>query len=339
MVDTTTLEGIAAASGTTPASALATGDFAKAKELIDIVKLRGSTLFNPPMYDGMRLPRSFYGEREWKEIHKGGYGRGWIVRDPVAQEGAGNIPAPEDREIPEGESATRLRDAGWTDWQTPYGFRFLMNPGQVQETYQNSPELDGAGNLIDVARSGFPPVIPVTGSSMSFSLLLDRQLDMRILDTKGVDALYDYYLNVGGNGYTKKEIADLGRRGTGWDLEYLFRTMNGDPWTATDQLWHARETADFGVLFPFPIIVSIGDGPRTRRIRGTLTSISFNHTMFAPGMVPIRTELDISVARLTDSWHTGGLNFEPNSESSPTDDAGGGGANGDPSSPGKSLPR
>jgi hypothetical protein len=336
MVDTSTPAGIAAASGTTT-SDFGQGDFAKARELIDITKLRGDTRFNPPMYDAMRLPR-FYGEKEWTEIHKGGFGRGWIVRDPVAQEGAGNIPAPEEREIPDGESATKLRDAGWTDWKTPYGFRFLMNPGQVQETYQTSPGLDTAGTLMDVASSGFPPVIAVTGSSMSFSLLLDRQIDMRILSTKGVDALYQYYDNIAGGAYPKQEIEALGHRGTGWDLEYLFRTMNGDPWTDTDQLWHGRETSDFGVLFPFPIIVAIGDGPRTRRIRGTVTNITFNHTMFSPGMVPIRTELDISIARLTDSWHTGGLNYEKKTDVDPTDDAGGGTADGSPSGPGKSLP-
>jgi hypothetical protein len=85
-----------------------------------------------------------------------------------------------------------------------------------------------------------------------------------------------------------------------YDLEYLFRTCNGVP---MEGLWHGKKTSDFGVFAPYPVIISLGNAKTSRRIRASITGFSIHHSMFAPGMIPIRSELQISAMRISDSYY------------------------------------
>lgn len=334
------------------------GDFDKVRALIDIDSLRSSTLFNPPMWDGQRLPRMYKAQEQegmnwWKEIHGKGFGRGWIVRDPAALEGVGNLD-PHDHykptndetgeEEPLAEGVTQDKVINISQYQLgeKYGFRFLMNPSTNQETYSSAAGVDIGGFLTDVARADAPPVVVETGVRMSVNLLLDRQMDHKMFSMKGSsDAtwLADFYEHI----IRDEDMEGLHKYGTAWDLEYLFRCVNGNPPSAP--MWHGRITSDFGILVPYPIIISIGDGPGVRRIRGSIMGATFKHTMFAPGMIPIRTNVTLSIRRHSDSWYTNEHINEENKDDSaggtPDPDTffpGGGGVVEKPPQPGSPKP-
>jgi hypothetical protein len=313
-----------------PDGGVSGGNFELAADLIDIDELRAKTLFNPPMYDGMRLVRLYESQSPttaedwWKLIHGDqGMGRGWIIRDPAALEGVGGLhekdyyEGPVDPDTGEIEplAPDTIRDPviSIDNYRggTSYGFRFLMNPGSNVETYQTAVGVDVGQFLADVATMDAPPVIQHTGVGMQVSLLLDRQMDHKMFAQYGMESRPPL---VGPEWTTRKyggrraelrreDMDGIRKYGTMWDLEYLFRCVNGNP--PNIRLWTGKQnTSDFGVLVPYPIIVSIGDGPKTRRIRGSIMSATFKHTMFAPGMVPVRTQVSLNISRHSDAWYT-----------------------------------
>ena len=54
------------------------------------------------------------------------------------------------------------------------------------------------------------------------------------------------------------------------------------------------------MLLPAIVVVSLSDYTGTRRIRARITTVSWTHKLFAPGMVPIHTEMTIELARMSD---------------------------------------
>ena len=86
--------------------------------------------------------------------------------------------------------------------------------------------------------------------------------------------------------------------------------FNGDP----QQLWHGL-SSDFGLILPMTAIVSFGDAPVSRKVRGIVQSISIDHRQFASGMVPVRTYVTISMMRIVDSYYMATGDTEPTGDS------------------------
>ena len=297
------------------------GNFEEAAKLIKIDDLRRAA-FNASMCLGTRLHRMYPSINDVPELSPGvpdrltqlgdrTLGRGWIARDPAARVGIGENPStvedvqPDEDEdgVPDplrGAQSPVIGSAQEAYGSGPnYGFRFLMNPSNHSESYSTKSGQDIAGYLQDLQATDNPPVVTATGVAVSFSLLLDRQLDFWMYDYYGPKDLswvrdaYEYPP-------LSTELEDLFKYGTMYDLEYLFRTCNGVPF---EDIWHGHATADIGVFAPYPVIVSLGNGKTSRRIRGSINSFTITHKMFAPGMIPIRTEVQMNVMRISDSYY------------------------------------
>lgn len=296
--------------------------FEETRRLIDLHDLRTNSLFNAPIAFSQRLPdmyksapgtdgsNSDSADGSWLSMNQG-TGRGWIVRDPVAMIGAGGYP---DTDLPdwnknpdadgdgeqdpdkEGSASAKITADGYESAR--YGFRFLMNPTNHTEKYL-AANVDTGGFLTDVQRLQNAPVVVDTGSTLSFELLLDRRADHWLIPRHLNDPVV-WTLPVYGEVLQQETLDEIWKYGTQYDLEYLFRTLV----PAREGLWHGRVTADFGVMLPYPIIVSIGDSSGARRIRGSIVAAQIEHIMFAPGMIPIQSMVKLSIRRGTDSWYS-----------------------------------
>jgi len=81
------------------------------------------------------------------------------------------------------------------------------------------------------------------------------------------------------------------------DLEYLFRAINGGG--SGDKQWTTllgKKTANVGYLQP--TLLGIALGPNTHNnlsYVGWVSNISINHTAFTERMIPIRTQVSLSI--------------------------------------------
>lgn len=82
-----------------------------------------------------------------------------------------------------------------------------------------------------------------------------------------------------------EKIKDLYERGTLADIEYIYRTVNGDGWQRLGQI-----TSDIGFLMMNLVEIEIGPN----RYLGYLNSLSINHEQFTQYMVPIHSVVNLS---------------------------------------------
>jgi hypothetical protein len=174
----------------------------------------------------------------------------------------------------------------------PWGFRFTYNPTSF--SYTTSMDYS-----IDWMLAEKDPANFIGGNvGVSFQLYLNRVVDMSELDhLRGKPGEY-------GTNYPRPlkdyEIQGLLYRGTEYDLEYLYRVLNGDPVQSKNALLtyqvggQAAETSDFGYITGTPIWLKLHDN---LRYKGSVASISVTHQMFNEFMVPIFSTVDITMVR------------------------------------------
>ena len=185
------------------------------------------------------------------------------------------------------------------------GFQFVWNP----ETFSQSTAVN-----MNVTPSNTDPTINLTGfaaanSTMEFTLRLDRTNDFacakaytaqRTLNPDNnstIPALSDmlgitqYYVlgnsDISEGTSTQQKLLDLFTYGTEADLEYLYRTVNGTGWTGIG----GRQTSNIGYLMPSLIRVDLGN----QKFVGVVSAVQVNHLAFTRDMIPIRTDVDISI--------------------------------------------
>jgi hypothetical protein len=193
-----------------------------------------------------------------------------------------------------------------------YGFKFLYNPTTVGMAWgvmaQMSPDFEAAG------QDKFNPIMAgLASSTVAVSLLLNRIEDMNILSTTGVKnhgartdkevdrALVELKNNKSAqNAYptdlSPTELAEIYKRGTMYDLEYLFKTINGPNAVFLSSL--NGYTADKGWIRPQVVELHLG---QSLRYRGRITDLSVNHAVFDARMVPVLSTVNITFARFPDS--------------------------------------
>jgi hypothetical protein len=174
-----------------------------------------------------------------------------------------------------------------------YGFKFLYNPTEVSMGWGIAegfnPEVTQGG-----ADGGITPVgAGLNQSTVDFTLLLNRIGDMSYLDSNGLitGATNPYP----GNFNKLEDLKMIYKKGTMYDLEYLFRTINGP--NATYQSSLNDRTADRGYLTGAQVELHLGDG---LRYLVRIGSIAINHTVFNDRMVPIISNVQISCHRFYD---------------------------------------
>ena len=190
----------------------------------------------------------------------------------------------------------------------PYGFQFVWNPESFNQTTSVN---------MNITPSASDPTLALTGwaagnSSLSLNLRIDRTNDFacaKSISLSGptanmredrtpskndhLDGLAKYY-QVGqapnsqldfATNITEK-ITELLTRGTEADLEFLYKTINGGGWSAL-----GRDTSNMGFLMPSLVRVDLG----LQRYAGMVSSISATHLAFTRDLIPIRTDVAITI--------------------------------------------
>ena len=176
-----------------------------------------------------------------------------------------------------------------------YGFRFLFNPPNIAWSASVNNSVDwsmGNPNNAVIVGAGI-------GGQISFEILLDRVADMTVLKNFEGQGLgmphYPWTL-------TAEQAKNIKYRGTEYDLEYLFRVVNGKP-SPTTMLGRTGETdikletSNMGYIAGTPFIFIVNDRLRWKVM---LSSLRVTHTMFTRDMIPIRSAVEIVLERLPD---------------------------------------
>jgi hypothetical protein len=128
-----------------------------------------------------------------------------------------------------------------------------------------------------------------------------------IITTAGLSGYQKYYssgsyplANVTTPTFTEK-LTSLLAQGTMADLEYLFKTINGSAEDASKSFTSllGKKTSNIGYLQPSLLAFQFGPSLDNLSWVGWIESLSINHIMFTENMIPLRTEVSISVAAFT----------------------------------------
>jgi hypothetical protein len=179
-----------------------------------------------------------------------------------------------------------------------WGFRFLFNPQYLSINMSSN-------NVVDWTRpneNNAALVASGIGGSITLNILLDRVSDM--------STMKQWQANGGGSlpqgiypvSMDAEQCAGILHRGTEYDLEYLFRVVNGNPQKVILMGESPKDglellSANMGYMTQLPFIFKISERQRYKVI---MQSINIEHSMFTRDMIPIRTVVQIGLERLPD---------------------------------------
>jgi hypothetical protein len=179
----------------------------------------------------------------------------------------------------------------------PYGFRFHYNPTSISMTYGSMDKL--APELMRDEMQNFNAVTPINVGGISFEIYLNRIDDLSFIKSNGT-------LSLGNQTFESailypetvdpSELKQIYRKGTMYDLEYLFRAIHGGGNDYTSIL--RGKTSDLGWISRAAVEVHLGDG---LRFLVSLNNIGVNHVLFNDRMVPMLTVITIQGSRFMDS--------------------------------------
>ena len=231
-------------------------------------------------------------------------------------------PKPQNSSAPGGKSSTIVDP-------TPYGMRFLYNPGTVSMAWgivdSFSPQFEALG--LDKAQN---VSVGLMKSAITFSLMLNRIGDMTYINSQGniknifdnieqlsVDAAEALNQNallwnsIPGvqkmaletvptnapypNTVDASELKQIWQRGTMYDIEYLFRATGG--YSSQYKSTLNGTTADKGWLQPIPVELHLGDG---LRYLVRISSLDLQHLIFNDRMVPVLSTVNVTCTRYFD---------------------------------------
>ena len=174
-----------------------------------------------------------------------------------------------------------------------WGFRFMYNPSTFG--YQSS-----SNNAVDWTLGSSDPATLLSGnSSVTFEVYINRIPDLKYLRLKNPtfseEQLYGRKLD-------PVEKAGILNRGTEYDIEFLYRVLNGDP--LKDSLLlsskYSGVTSDFGYTTGVPCWLVLNEN---LRYYGSVASFNVNHAMFDLNMVPMLSTVSITFARYPALWN------------------------------------
>jgi hypothetical protein len=174
-----------------------------------------------------------------------------------------------------------------------WGFRFMYNPTTFG--YSSS-----SNNSVDWTLGASDPATLLTGnSSVSFEVYINRIPDLKYLRLKNpaVSEKQIYLRNL-----DEVEKQGILNRGTEYDIEFLYRVLNGDPLKESLLLNPAYKgvTSDFGYTTGVPCWLVLNEN---LRYYGSVASFQVNHAMFDLNMVPMLSTVSITFARYPALWN------------------------------------
>lgn len=203
-----------------------------------------------------------------------------------------------------------------------YGFKFLYNPKEVSMAWGTSTEVnwDYVSLGLDKASA---VALGILKSTITFSLLLNRIGDMsyvtkngELVHADGTTAIKTVYQATDVYPYdvSQEDLKLIYKKGTMYDLEYLFRTIMGLNSNYESSL--NGRTADRGWLNAAPVELHLGDG---MRYLVRISTLDVNHIMFNDRMVPILSSVNVTCHRFYD-----GTDASLDTSKNSTSDASGG---------------
>lgn len=213
----------------------------------------------------------------------------------------------------------KKENTGTGSYSSNYGFQFLWNP----ETFNQSTSVNWGITPDQNDRLSLLTGLVSANSTIDFTLRIDRTNDfacakantltedflLSSFDTNFNNAIFNrnnelqktqltnlaqYYRDgqapKSGADFAAnidEKLKDLLRRGTEADLEFLYRTINGDGYT-TD--WG---TSSSNISFLLPTIIRLDLGPQ--KLVGMVQSVNVTHLAFTREMIPIRTDVSLSI--------------------------------------------
>ena len=178
-----------------------------------------------------------------------------------------------------------------------WGFKFMYNPTSFSYSTSSNNSVDFTNGAND------PSALLVGNQQVTFELYLNRILDLNYLQKEIMQGNNDVSKGYGRN-LTDPEKYGILYRGTEYDIEFLYRVLNGNP--AGNSLLLSDEynakggaTADFGYTTAVPCWLWLNDN---LRYFGAVASIQVNHVMFDLRMVPILSVVNITFSRYPALW-------------------------------------
>lgn len=172
-----------------------------------------------------------------------------------------------------------------------WGFRFMYNPTTFG--YQSS-----SNNSVDWTLGQSDPATLLSGnSSVTFEVYINRIPDLKYLRLKNPKVSEK---QVYGRDLTEVEKQGILNRGTEYDIEFLYRVLNGDPLSKSLLLKYNGVTSDFGYTTGVPCWLVMNEN---LRYYGSVASFSVNHAMFDLNMVPMLSTVSITFARYPALWN------------------------------------
>lgn len=184
---------------------------------------------------------------------------------------------------------------------TSWAFQFLWNPTDVSLSLnRNTDVTPSSADRFNTVAGIFPGQ-----ETVSFTITLDRTWDFACfksykgktsLSTKAMAKYYQDGLNDGLVYNIPTQIDSLLKLGTGADLEYLFKCINGE--ASSGSLWRnalGKSTADIGYLMPNVVAVQFGPPGDSLSYVGWISNLQVTHTAFTEDMIPIRTTVQVSL--------------------------------------------
>lgn len=188
------------------------------------------------------------------------------------------------------------QNSGGLNSKTPldpqmYGFKFLYNPKEVSMAWGVMDKMDpsyiaSGSEVFNVISAG------LMSATITVTILLNRVGDFSFIDANG---LKDAAINPYPNTVDTAELKDIYKKGTMYDVEYLFRTINGPHATFVSKL--NGKTADRGWLRPSLVELHLGAG---MRYRVRLAQFAVTHSIFNSRMVPILSSVQLTFGRFND---------------------------------------
>jgi len=197
-----------------------------------------------------------------------------------------------------------------------YGFKFLYNPKEVAMAWGVMDKMDPS--YIASGQEVFNAISAgLMSATITVTLLLNRVGDFSYIDANGFksgvgndqfleDA--DRRLVARTRGLVKSpypeyvstdDLKEIYKKGTMYDIEYLFRTINGPHATFISKL--NGKTADRGWLRPSLVELHLGAG---MRYRVRLAQFAVTHSVFNSRMVPILSSVQLTFGRFNDGPET-----------------------------------
>ena len=199
-------------------------------------------------------------------------------------------------------------------------FNFLYNPAAVGTATSVNWDIPPVQSIL----ADKVPVISPTGATLQFDIFLNRIDDNAQHWSKISNTVPAWPGASQSKGTAKKPHTPQSLRwlyqqyGTLADLEFLYRVINGNPVGTVSR----GITADWGHLFPVIVDVVLSPNAQALKYTGYISDLSVNHVMFNPQMVPILSQVTVTLTRLMDIEDaTGKFSWNYNQNSSTTSNA------------------